>query len=63
MKIKHIITIYNKNYPNGINKTVTSIGEPCEKPSYLMGCDNHIFLRDEKNIIHIIDINRIIYKK
>ena len=60
MKIKHETTIYNKKYPYGIDKTVISCGNPVEKPSYLLGCDDCIFLRDEKNRIHIIEPDRII---
>ena len=60
MKIKYTTTIYNRSNPYGAEKTCISQGEPVEKPSYLCGCDNHIFLKNERGVIAAIDRDRII---
>lgn len=60
MKIKYKTTIYSKKYPYGLEKIVVSEGEPTEEPSYLVGCDNCIFLKNSKSQIFIIEKENII---
>lgn len=61
MKVKYETTIYNKKIPYGHDKTVVVIGEKCEKPSYLIGCDKgYMFIRTKNDKIHIIETNRIL---
>ena len=53
MKVKYAYTLYNKNNPYGVEKTVTVSGKPCKKPTYLAGCDTgYIFIKtkSEKKI-------------
>lgn len=60
MKVKYTTTIYNKANPYGKEKNCIFEGEPVKKPSYLAGCDNCIFLKNERGIIAIIEKDRII---
>ena len=60
MKIKYKTTIYNKANPYGKEKVGIFEGEPVEKPSYLCGCENHIFLKNSKGIICAIGNDEII---
>lgn len=60
MKIKYTTTIYNKANPYGKEKTCISEGVEIEKPSYLYGCENHVFLKDNRGIIYTIDKDKII---
>lgn len=60
MKIKHKYTLYSKKHPFGIEKTAVSVGKLCKKPDYLHGCENCIFLYDDKKNIHIIEMRGIL---
>ena len=60
MKIKYNTTVYNKANPMGKDITRTAIGEEVTKPNYLV-CDNDlIFIKTDKNIIHVIEPTRIL---
>ena len=60
MRIKYQHTLYNKNNPYGTEKTVVANGTPCNKPSYLIGCDTgYIFIKTKTQKIHIIEITKI----
>ena len=61
VRVKYKTTIYDEKYPYGREKTVIVTGEECEKPSYLLGCDEgYMFVKAEKDIIHIIEKDRIL---
>ena len=61
MKVKYETTIYNKKFPYGYNKIVVANGEKCEKPSYLIGCnEGYMFIKTKANKIHIIETSRIL---
>ena len=61
MKIKYNYTLYNKANPFGVERQAVAVGEPCEKPSYLSGCDSgYTFIRTKADKIHIIENSRII---
>ena len=60
MKVKYKTTIYNRSNPFGKEKICISEGMQVEKPSYLMGCGNCIFLKNDRGIIAIIEKENII---
>ena len=60
MKVKYKTTIYNRSNPFGKEKICISEGTQVEKPSYLMGCENCIFLKNDRGIISIIEKDNII---
>ena len=60
MKVKYKATIYNRSNPYGKEKTCITEGMQVEKPSYLMGCENCIFLKNERGQIFIIEKENII---
>lgn len=45
MKVKYKTTIYNRSNPYGKEKICITEGTQTEKPGYLLGCDNCIFLK------------------
>lgn len=60
MKVKYKTTIYNRPNPFGKEKICITEGTQTEKPSYLLGCENCIFLKNDSGQIFIIDKDNII---
>ena len=60
MKVKYKTTIYNRSNPYGKEKICITEGTQTEKPGYLMGCENCIFLKNDRGIIAIIEKENII---
>ena len=60
MKIKYKTMIYNKKSTHGKEIIKISEGVKVEKPSYLIGCDDCIFIKNSKNQIYIINPDNII---
>ena len=60
MKVKYKTTIHNRSNPFGKEKICISEGTQTEKPSYLLGCENCIFLKNERDQIFIIEKENII---
>ena len=60
MKVKYKTTIYNRLNPFGKEKICISEGMQVEKPSYLIGCENCTFLKNDRGIIAIIEKENII---
>ena len=60
MKIKYKTTVYNNKHPYGIERIRITEGEQVEQPSYLLGCNGCIFLKNSKNQIFVIEPEKII---
>ena len=60
MKVKYKTTIYNRSNPFGKEKICITEGTQAEKPSYLLGCENCIFLKNERGQIAIIEKENIV---
>ena len=60
MKVKYKTTIYNHLNPYGKEKICITEGTQVEKPSYLLGCENCIFLKNDRGQIAVIEKENII---
>ena len=60
MKVKYKTTIYNRSNPFGKEKICITEGAQAEKPSYLLGCENYIFLKNDRGQIAVIEKENII---